>query len=114
MTNRPIVSGLMKSALSVLNNFSRRGEGEARIVNLFANNAANISSAVGQDADQLQPIFRELRRTFRIPGIQRAIPKSVSRRVFKVMTTGELDGDARIDQAATSLRKFLGNTPLDP
>jgi hypothetical protein len=114
MENRPIVSGLMKSALSVLNNFSRRGEGEARIVNLFANNAANISAAVGQDADQLQPIFRELRRTFRIPGIQRAIPKSVSRRVFKVMTTGELDGDARIDQAATSLRKFLGNAPVDP
>ena len=114
MTNRPIVSGIMRSALSVLDNFSRRGEGEARIINLFYNNASNISAAVGQDADQLQPIFRELRRTFRIPILQRAIPKAVSRRVFKVMTTGELDGDARIDQAATSLRKFLGNAPIDP
>jgi len=114
MTDRPIISGLMRSALSVLAPFSRRGEGEARIVNLFANNASNISAAVGQDADQLQPIFRELRRSFRIPILQRAIPKAVSRRVFKVMTTGELDGDARIDSVATKLREFLGNAPVDP
>ena len=55
-----------------------------------------------------------MRRSFRIPILQRAIPKAVSRRVFKVMTTGELDGDARIDSVATKLREFLGNAPVDP
>jgi hypothetical protein len=114
MTDRPIISGLIRSALSPLHGFARRGEGEARIVNLFANNAANISSAVGMDADNLRPVFQDLRRSFRIPILQKAIPDHISRRVFDAAMNRVATGDFRIDNAARAIREMMGEAQIDP
>jgi hypothetical protein len=113
LKSRPL-SSIWKAAIAPLGDLARRNEQGARIVNLLAQSPNTISAGVGQDADKVRDVFDNLKRSFRIPLVMREIPKTISKRVYKVMTTGEADTDTRINEAAQQLRTFFGNLPTDP
>lgn len=107
------LGSLVKSAMSPLTNMARRTTTGANVFNTLLNYHERVSAAVGMDADALQEILTPLKRNLKLP-FQRSIPKSISNRVFKVMTTQEPDSNARINEAAAEFRKVLGQLDVDP
>ena len=112
---RSRISGIMASALTPLFNMARKSPDGNRVVNLFAQFPSALSSAIGIDAESMSSTFNDLKRSFKIPLIQRAIPKSISKRVWKVVTNEvEQDSDPRINKAASEIKNFFGTIETDP
>ena len=112
--SRGIVSGLYKTALAPLKNFARRSEEGGQIFNAIENYPMEVSARVGKDVEQLRPVFDNLRRSFRIPLVQKEIPPEISRRLYKSLTTNTPDTDQRINEAVSEIKRVLGDADIDP
>jgi hypothetical protein len=111
--SRGIVSGLYKTALAPLKNFARRSEEGGQVFNLIENYPMEVSAAVGKDVEQLRPVFDNLRRSFRIPLVQKEIPPEINRRLYKAYANNTPDQDPRINEAVAEIKKVLGEGDID-
>jgi len=115
--NRGQLANIYRSAISPLYQLARRSETGARIVNYLQNYPNKVSSEFGKYFEQLEPLFLNLKRSFRIPLIQKEIPKQINNRLLKVLQTGELDADNNINETASKIREILGTVreeDIDP
>ena len=112
--NRGVFANIFRTAVSPLYDMARRGDSQARIVNLLINYPNTVSQLTGTYLEQLEPALQDLKRSFRIPLLQREIPKAISRKVYKVIDTGVADSDARVNTAAQTIKNILGELPIDP
>ena len=114
MEGARILSGLIKGPVSALSNLGNRSNSGARIVDSLLRFPNAVSSETGKDAQQLQATFDKLRRSIKLPFVQRAIPKKVSQEIFEVITEGKQPSSRNIEAAANEIKEFLGTVELDP
>ena len=108
MESVSVPSSIVRSAIQPLKPLANLEEVEGpRIVNTLMSQPSNVSAKVGEYAEKVQPVLNRVKRAFKLPIIQRAISKSVGRRITKVMAYGAVDKNNNINEAAKTLRSEI-------
>ena len=114
MSTSRTIRGIFQNPLAPLRDLATRGDGGgARVVNSLTGFYENLSSETGKDLQQFQDAITPLKRSIKLPFVQKDISPAVSKRIIDVMETGKPDQDNNVNTVASSLRNLLGTVEID-
>lgn len=113
MEGSQIVSSTVKAAISPLANLANNHEGGSKGINALMSFPDVVSQTVGDLAAQVAPIFTKLKRSIKIPVLQKNISSKIDKRVMRSIITEQTDPDPRIAEAVEGLKNFYGQQVID-